>query len=193
MIASLRGKLAAIGEDHIIVNVGGVGFKVRVPTPLLEKLGDPGREVELYTHLHVRENELSLYGCETAEELDFFQLLLEVSGIGPKTALAILSNAPLDILRQAIAQGDVDTLLRIPGIGRKTAERLILELRGKIEMGRVALLAKGGRLDAEAIEALTSLGYNLSEAQGALKALSREELTLEERVLLALQYLGRGA
>jgi len=193
MIASLRGRLAAKGEDHIIVSVGGIGFKVYVPTPLLEKLANPGEEVELHTHLQVREKELSLYGCGTAEELAFFQLLLGVSGVGPKLALAILSSAPLDILRQAIVQGDVDTLFRIPGIGRKTAERLILELKGRIELERVMALPSITRVDAEVIEALTSLGYGLSEAQRALKALPQEELSLEERLFLALQYLGRGA
>lgn len=193
MIASLKGRLAAKGEDHIVVSVGGIGLKVHVPTPLLEELGDLGEQVELHTHLQVRENELSLYGCRTAEELDFFQLLLGVSGVGPKLALSILSSAPLDILRQAIVQGDVDTLFLIPGIGRKTAERLILELKGKIEIGQVVPLPSVTRLDAEVIEALTSLGYSPSEAQKALKALPQEELSLEERVLLALQYLGRGA
>ncbi|HID86417.1 MAG TPA: Holliday junction branch migration protein RuvA, partial [Anaerolineae bacterium] len=172
MIARLRGKLEAQGENYVIVNVGGIGFKVRVPTSFLDQLGDVGSPVELFTHLHVRENELALYGCATEDELTLFEQLLTVSGIGPKAALGILSALSPDTLRLAIAQGQVDVLTQVPGIGKKTAQRLVLDLKGKLDLA--ALMAEAPALtpaDAEVIAALTGLGYSVAEAQAALRSL----------------------
>ena len=129
MIASLRGQLELIRDDSVIVEVGGVGYLVHVTTTFLNEVGRVGQLVELYTHTHVRENELALYGFRALEELDLFKMLIAVSGIGPRTALAILSSFSPETLRSAIAQGDALALTRVPGIGRKTAQRLVLTSR----------------------------------------------------------------
>ncbi|MFQ6058973.1 MAG: Holliday junction branch migration protein RuvA, partial [Anaerolineae bacterium] len=191
MIARLRGRLEAKGEDHVIVDVGGVGLKVRVPTSFLDQLGDVGSPVELFTHLHVRENELALYGCATEDELALFEQLLTVSGIGPRAALGILSALAPDTLRLAIAQGQVDVLTQVPGIGKKMAQRLVLDLKGKLDLA--ALMAEAPALtpaDAEVIAALTGLGYSVAEAQAALRSLPDREMDLEEKIRLALRYFG---
>nr|NIN65222.1 Holliday junction branch migration protein RuvA [Anaerolineae bacterium]NIN95418.1 Holliday junction branch migration protein RuvA [Anaerolineae bacterium]NIQ78396.1 Holliday junction branch migration protein RuvA [Anaerolineae bacterium] len=132
MISTLQGTVAFRGDNFVIVETGGVGFKVHIPTPLLSRWGTAGRRVSLYTYLHLRENEVSLYGFDTQEALGFFELLLSVSGIGPKVALGILSATSVEALRSAIASGDTDSLSQLPGIGRKTAQRIILDLRGKL-------------------------------------------------------------
>jgi len=190
MIANLRGTLSTIGQDAVVLQVGGVGFQVFVPKSYLDRVRGLGQEVTLHTHLHVRENELTLYGCETEEELGLFRTLLGVSGIGPKVALAILSTLPPDNLRRAIAQEDVTLLARVPGIGPKTAKKLVFDLKDKVgaEMvvGEPAPIVSEGDLDL--IAALTGLGYSVTEAQEALGTLPRESMPLEERVRLALAY-----
>lgn len=190
MIASLQGTVTAIDQASVVVLVSGVGFRVFVPQTLLDGLSGPGQEVTLHTHLHVRENELTLYGCSTEEELALFRLLLGVSGIGPKVALSILSSLPPDRLQAAIAQEDVAMLARVPGIGPKTARKLVFDLKDKV----TAVLPAGEprpvltEADADLIAALTSLGYSVVEAQEAIRHLPREPLPLEERVRLALAY-----
>jgi Holliday junction DNA helicase RuvA len=190
MIASLKGTVSAVGQDSIVVQVGGMGFQVFVPRRLMDSLGGPGQEVGLFTHLHVRENELTLYGCGTEEELGLFRTLLSVSGIGPKVALAILSNLPPSQLRAAIAQEDVALLARVPGIGPKTAKKLVFDLKDKVAadlvVGEPRLAIT--EVDAELIAALTGLGYSVAEAQEAIASLPREPLPIEERVRLALAY-----
>jgi Holliday junction DNA helicase RuvA len=190
MIASLTGTLTAIGKDSIVVQAGGVGFRVFVPRRLLDALGGPGQEVTLFTHLHVRENELTLYGCGSEEEMALFRLLQTVSGIGPKVAISVLSTLPPDRLQAAIAQEDEATLARVPGIGPKTAKKLVFDLKDKVAAelrvgeARPALT----EADADLIAALTGLGYSVAEAQEAIRTLPREPLPLEERVRLALGY-----
>lgn len=190
MIATLSGMLTAIGKDSLVVQVGGVGFQVFVPRTLLDGLEGPGQGVTLYTHLHVRENELTLYGCSSEEELALFRLLQTVPGIGPKAALSLLSFLPPDRLRAAIAQGDEAMLARVPGIGARTAKKLVFDLKDKLAAG----LPTGApppalaEADADLVAALTGLGYSLAEAQEAIRALPREPLPLEERVRLALTY-----
>jgi Holliday junction DNA helicase RuvA len=190
MIATLSGTLAATGEGLVVVQVGGVGFRVFVPDHVLSNVSGPGREVILFTHLHVRENELTLYGCESEEELALFRTLLGVSGIGPKVALAILSNLPPDRLRAAIAQQDVALLARVPGIGPKTAKKLVFDLHDKLaaEVPEGAIGPALTEADADLIAALTGLGYSVAEAQEAIRALPHEPLPVEERVRLALAY-----
>ena len=189
MIARLSGTIWAIGHDHVVVRSGGIGFHVRTPTSVLDQLDGPGKPVELFTHLHVRENDLSLFGFLTEEELAIFRLLLGVSGVGPKVALAVLSTLSPQALRQAVAQEDAATLARVPGIGKKTAQAIMFQLREKISLPgemRVPLLSDS---DAEVIAALCGLGFSLVEAQAALQTLPREEdLTVEERVRQALAY-----
>lgn len=190
MIATLQGTVTARGENFIVVETGGIGFKVHVPIPLLARWGKPGRQVQLFTYLHLRENEVSLYGFEMEEELSFFDLLLGVSGIGPKLALGILSTASVDSLRQAVARGDAEYLAQMPGLGRKTAQRIILDVKGKLEVEDLIPVPPLSPLDVEIIAALTTLGYSLSEAREAVASLPEEEMPLEERLMLAVRYFG---
>lgn len=192
MISHLHGKLQARADDALIVGVGGVGLRVRVPSGTLANLGAVGSEVELFTHLHVREDELSLYGFATEDELRLFETLLTVSGIGPKVALGILSSAPTDTLRLAIAQGNLEVLTAIPGIGKKTAQRLILELKGKIDVSGLGEVSELTPVDEDVIAALINLGYSAAEASRAARSVPPSTKTVEERVRIALQYLGGG-
>ncbi|MCL7452382.1 MAG: Holliday junction branch migration protein RuvA [Anaerolineae bacterium] len=193
MIASLRGVLAAKGKDSVVVQAGGVGFRIFVPQSLLEQNPGIGQDLTLYTHLHVRENELTLYGCASEEELSLFGTLLGVSGVGPKVALAVLSALPPDRLRAAIAQEDLAVLSRVPGIGPKTAKKLVFDLKDKIaaQMPPGEPVPAFTQADADLVAALTTLGYSVAEAQEAIRSLPREELPLEERVRLALAYFVR--
>jgi Holliday junction DNA helicase RuvA len=191
MIASLQGRRAAQGDNYLVMDVSGVGFKVFVPPSLLEDLSGIGQELNLFTHLHVRENELSLYGFGTRDELALFELLLRVSGIGPKVALKIVSILSVETLREAIARGDAAMLTRVPGVGKKTAERVMMDLKDKLGVTELVLQAGLTHMDAEVISALTLLGYSIAEAQAALRSLPSEDLALEERIRLALQHLAR--
>ncbi len=192
MIASLQGTVTDKGESFFVVETGGVGFKVHVPAPLVARWGTLGKHVQLYTHLHMRENEVSLYGFETRKELVFFQSLLGVSGIGPKVALGALSAGHVDALRAAIAAGDSDALTQLPGIGKKTAQRIILDLRGKLEAAELAPVSPFSPADADVIAALISMGYNDTEARATVASLPDEEMSVEDRLLLALRHLGGG-
>jgi len=191
MIASLTGRVSAVGKTYLVVDVGGVGFQVHVPVSLLgrEQLG---QTIELYTHLQVRENDLSLFGFSSEDELTLFELLLSVERVGPRVALASLSALSPDALRTAIAQGNTDVLAGVPGIGPKTARKIAFDLKDKVEaeMGVTAVPVLTDA-DAEVIEALTTLGYSVVEAQAALQSLPSEEMPLEEKVRLALAYFAR--
>jgi len=189
MIASLHGKLEAMGGDWAIVNVNGVGFQVFMPTSTLSELGATGREVRLHTSLVMREDSATLYGFGTAEELELFQILTGVSGLGPRLALAILSAMTVDQASMAIATGSTDLLTTIPGIGKRMAERLVVELKDKIGAGLVsAPAARLAQENADVIAALTSLGYSLAEASRAVTIIPSSDLSLEEKIKLALQY-----
>ena len=192
MIASLHGTLESLGSDWAIINVNGVGFQVYMPTSTLSTLGARGEEVHLHTHLVMREDSATLYGFTTAEELELFQTLIGVSGVGPRLALAMLSAMNVEQVATAIATGSVDLLTAIPGIGKKMAERLILELKDKIGAGLIAIpAAQLAQENTEVIAALTSLGYSVSEASRAVATLPpSSDLSLEEKIKLALQYFG---
>ncbi len=191
MISHLRGKILMRGEDFVVIDVGGVGFRVRVPASTLEMVGLEGANCELFTHLQVREDDLSLFGFATQDELDLFQRVLTVSGIGPKAALSILSSAPPASVRAAIAQGNLDALTGIPGIGKKTAQRLVLELKGKLDLSGGEAI-EISPVDQEVIAVLVNLGYSTSEAQRAAHAVPASEKLVEDRVRAALRYLGGG-
>jgi Holliday junction DNA helicase RuvA len=189
VIAAIRGSVIARGADHVVVETNGVGYKVFVPR-------HPSRdEVLLHTHQVVREDDESLYGFETREELTLFEMLISVSGVGPKAGLAILSVARPAEIAGAIASGDTAVLARAPGVGKKTAERLIVDLKGKI--GRVAglPLTSGAPVAGDdAHAALVALGYTASEAATALRdAPPRGSATTEERLAAALRVTGRTA
>ena len=193
MIASLTGKLESLNSDSAIVNVGGVGFRVYMPTSALSTIGKPGDNVKVFTHMHVREDNIALYGFPTAEELWLFETLLGVTGLGPKLSLAMLSALTPDQITMAIATGSADMLDMIPGIGKKVASRIILELKEKIGAGWViAPATQITQENADVLAALTSLGYSAAEAVKAVAALPADpKLKLEEKVKLALQYLGK--
>ena len=190
MIASLQGKLESLGSNGAIINVGGIGFQVYMPTSTLSTLGAIGKEVRLHTYLHLREDNVALYGFASTEELGLFQNLLSVSGIGPKLALAMLSAMNIERLIMAIVTGSADLLTEIPGIGKKTANRLILELKDKLGAGWIT--TPGVQLaeeNTEVLAALTSLGYSIAEATRAVASLPADsKLSLEDKVKLALAY-----
>jgi Holliday junction DNA helicase RuvA len=189
MIARLSGTVWHIGDKWVVVRVGGVGFQLSVPTGVLTQLTEVGQPVDLFTHLHVRENELALYGFLTAEEVSLFKLLLSVSGVGPKVALALLSMVTPQALHQAVAQEEAGILSRVPGIGLRTAKAIILHLKDKIAPTGAEAVPLLSDEDTTVIAALTGLGFSLVEAQTALQNLPREEeLPLEERVRQALAY-----
>lgn len=192
MIASLNGKITSMNSDSAIIEVGGVGFKVFMPTSALSTLGRPGDTVKAYTHMHVREDNITLYGFPSSEELWLFETLIGVTGLGPKLSLAILSALTPDQVTMAIATGNADMLDMIPGIGKKVASRIILELKEKIGAGWVISPAvQETRENADVLAALTGLGYSAAEAVKAVAALPADpKMKLEEKVKLALQYLG---
>ena len=193
MIARLRGTIESIAKDSVVVGVGGVGFLVHPSAAARARLGGVGQAVELFTHLHVRENELSLYGFASEEELALFGLLLSVKGVGPKVALAVLASGPPDTLRAAIANDQPDVLTRVPGVGMRTAKAIVLHLKDKVGVGLAAApVAYLTDTDAEVMSALTGLGYSVVEAQAALASLPRDpSMPVEERLRQALGYFAR--
>ncbi|MBI4337126.1 MAG: Holliday junction branch migration protein RuvA [Chloroflexi bacterium] len=194
MITGVRGTLEAAGPDWAVVAVGGVSLKVFAPASAVAQLGPVGRTVRLHTHLVVREDNLALYGFPSEEGLRLFELLLTVSGVGPKTALGVLSHLSPEQLVRAVSAGDVEALSHVPGVGKKTASRLALELKGKLE-GEWALPAQEAQgVDAEVVETLVALGYSRNEARQAVARLPQgDSLPLEERVRQALQQMGSKA
>jgi len=193
MIASLSGTIQFIGPDQLVIKVGGVGVRVFVPKTVLEDVGGVGRSIMLHTHLIVREQDLSLYGFETTDDLQLFEVLLTVSGVGPKVALAILSTLSPELLKSAIMREETAVLQRVPGIGKKTAERIMFQLRDRLDLSQVgASVPLISDVDADVIDILTSLGFSIIEAQSALQNLPREVKNVDDRVQLALQYLDQG-
>lgn len=193
MIASVRGTLEARSADAVVVAVGGFSLRLLVPASTLARLGPVGETVCLQTHLYVREDNLALYGFATAEELQLFELLLTVTGVGPRLALALLSGAPVDTLRLAIGTGNADLLTGIPGIGKKLAGRIVLELKGRVDVrGVPAPAVAAATADAEVLAALTGLGYSVADAQSAIQTLPADQsLTVEEKIVLALRHFSR--
>ncbi len=194
MISSLHGKVESVGGDGAVINVGGVGFQVYMPTSTLSTLGGIGKEVQLYTHLHLREDNAALYGFASADELNLFQTLISVSGLGPKLALATLSAMNVEQLSMAIATGSTDLLTAIPGIGKKVANRIVLELKEKIGAGWITTAApEFAQENTDVLAALTALGYSVGEASQAVAGLPTDsDMSLEERIKQALQSLGSG-
>jgi Holliday junction DNA helicase RuvA len=200
MYAYIRGKLEAKGGDYIIIDAGGIGYKVFTSLSTLEAAGQTGNEFKAFTHLYVREDIMSLYGFATQEELGMFELLLTVSGVGPKAALALLSAVSPSKFGLAVITDDAKTLTRAQGIGAKMAQRIILELKDKIKKEQLALntgagfekAAVGGNSrQSEAVSALMVLGYTMVEANRAVAAVYSEELDLESIIRNALKGLMR--
>lgn len=204
MISFIRGPLVEKEEDVIVVEAGCVGYNIHVPLSLLEELPPLGNEVRIYTYLQVKEDSMSLYGFGSRQELKLFKQLLGVNGIGPKGALGILSAMRPDDLRLAVISGDAKAIARAPGIGVKTAQRLILDLKDKISAADVLGMqengvntreaaGKGGPKGAagkEAVDALVALGYSAMEAAGAVRKVEvTEAMTAEDVLKASLKYL----
>ena len=191
-IARLRGVVEEWGADWLLVFVGGVGLRVQVPASTAEALGRQGENVVLHTHLHVRDDAVALFGFATGEDLRLFEMLIGVSGVGPRGALSLLSALGAEVLSDAVSAGDVPRLQQVPGIGQKMAARLVLELKGKL-VGRAAASVPMGR-DDEVVAALVGLGYTQAEAQAAAASVPSDgSLSVEERLRSALAYFGRRA
>ena len=177
MIGQLRGRLAEKRPNQVLVDVGGVGYLVQIPLSTFSALGDLRGEVALLIHTHVREDQLALYGFLTSREKHFFELLLSVSGVGPSLALKILSGMSVEDIVPAVCKGDLVQLTRIPGVGRKTAERIVVELRDKLaaaETGAPERRAPSSNLEADVLSALLNLGYERRDAERALDELRRD-------------------
>lgn len=198
MIASLHGTLLAKSPTEIVIQVQGVGYALSIPLSTYESLGDLHSPISLFTYLHVREDALQLFGFATEQERGLFKLLISVTGIGPRMAQSILSGIPVADLKAHIAGGNLGALTAVPGIGRKLAERLVVELRDKVaKLDATAALTAGpagehARIRAEALLALTSLGYNRTAAEKALRAALTDtegkEVPLESLIKLALRH-----
>jgi len=189
MIATLRGEIVQIEENALVLEVGGVGLRVFVPAPL-RTLTKAGEVLLLYTHLVVREDALALYGFESQPERELFNTLLGVDGVGPKAALSVLSTLTLDTIQRAIFADEVEILNRVPGIGKKTAQKMAIHLKDKLKpVDALASVAAMTDRDSEVLAALTALGYSVVEAQAAIQALPKDAPEdTEERLRMALQY-----
>src|SRR5215510_6468015 len=189
MIATLRGEVSQIEDSALIVEVGGVGLRVFAPAPLRTKL-KIGEVAFLFTHLVVREDALTLYGFESQADRDLFNILLGVDGVGPRVALSVLSSMTLDAVQRAVFADEPDLLSRVPGVGKKTAQKIALHLKDKLKptdaLRQVAAMSDA---DSEVLAALTALGYSVVEAQAAIQSLTKDApKDVEERLRLALQY-----
>src|SRR3989338_169937 len=192
MIAYLEGTIQSIGEQHVVVLVNGLGYKVFVMQALVLK-AKIGERVALHTHQYVREDSIELYGFERPQELKMFQTLIGITGVGPKTALGILSLTTPEQLRTAVASGNAGLLTKVSGVGKKTAERLIVELRDTMAIEEKQQGEKASTLyesDLEVIEALEGLGYGRSDARKAIESLPKELVDTEARLKAALRLLG---
>ncbi len=189
MIAMLSGKIELITARFVVLDVSGVGYKVYCGSNTLKRIGEKGQEGKLFVHLYPRENLLDLYGFLTFEELEFFEQLISVSGIGPKAGLSVMALASVKNLKKAIASGQKNLLTKVSGIGQKTAERIILELKSKI-FAPVSDI-KELSADSEAIDALVSLGYSGQQAREAIKKIAANIKGTEEKIKEALKVLGQ--
>jgi Holliday junction DNA helicase RuvA len=199
MLAAVRGAVVGVLPDAVLLEVGPITLQIAVSHTTLAALPRDGTPTRLVTHLYIREDQIALYGFATETELGLFRLLLGVTGVGPKVALNVCGAGEPDVVLQTIAAGDTDALARIPGIGKKTAGRLVLELRGKLDAlvgGALPVSATGGAAarddSTEVIAALQALGYSATEAYTALRDADLVDgMTVEERVLSALRRMGQ--
>lgn len=188
MIFSIEGVLEAKALSYIVVEANGVGYRVRVGAETLKNLPAQGQRAKIFTSLYQRENDIELYGFLHIAEMEFFEVLITVSGVGPKSALGILNIAPLDTLKRAIATGQVEYLTKVSGIGKKTAQRVVIELKEKL-----GATTGGEELgeDQDVLGALQALGYSVKEARDAIHALPSDIQGAEKRIKEALKRVGR--
>jgi Holliday junction DNA helicase RuvA len=192
MISRLTGKIVHFDLKYIILDVNGVGYKIATTVDIISKLGKDEKVVTVWTYLAVRENALDLYGFLSLAELNFFELLITISGIGPKTALGILNLASLHSLETAIQTGDTSHLTKVSGISKKVAEKIIMELKDKIDKIEHTPESKSAmKNDSDAIEALKALGYSQNEARDALKEVAKTFTKTNDKIKEALKMLGK--
>ena len=197
MISYIKGKLEAKNLDNVIIEVGGIGYKIFMSVNSMDRLGEAGTDVKVYTYMRVREDDISLFGFCTNEELKMFEQLLGVSGVGAKSALSILANISPSSFALAIITGDINTLKGLPGIGAKSAQRMILELKDKMktqeaietEVVPIKTTIKSDKAK-DAIEALQVLGYSRRDIELIMAKINTEELSVEEIIKQGLKYLG---
>ena len=190
MITSVEGTHVASGVDWVDVTVGGVTLRAHVPQSTVERLGPAGDKIRLFTHLQSKDDGLTLFGFLTEEVRSAFEALIGVNGVGPRSALSVLSSLSPESLALAVASGDTDAFKGIPGVGTKTAGRIVLDLKGKLDQ-RLAVTAVA-REDGEVLDALTALGYTVAEARAAVSSLSPDsDMPLEDKVRLSLQRIGQ--
>jgi len=189
MIATIRGEISQIEENALILEVGGVGLRVLVPAPLRAK-AKTGEKVFLFTHLQVREDALTLYGFESQSDRELFNILLGVDGVGPKVALSVLSTMTLDAIQRAVFADEPEVLSRVPGVGKKTAQKMGLHLKDKLKPSdTLSQVASMTDKDSEVLAALTALGYSVVEAQAAIQSIAKDAPDdVGDRLRLALQY-----
>ncbi|NMB58843.1 MAG: Holliday junction branch migration protein RuvA [Chloroflexi bacterium] len=189
MIAAVRGDVIGKGDDYLVIETWGIGFKVFTTHDLVLRtvIGDP---VLVFTHMVVREDALTLFGFETEELRDLFNLLIGVTGVGPRTALAILSSMSPDAIRRSVASEQADLFTRVPGVGKKTAQQIVIHLQGKLKSADIISGEPGTiEIDAQVLDALTGLGYSIVEAQAAIQSIPRGSASdVESRLRQALQY-----
>lgn len=191
MLAYIKGIIIQKNTSYLVIETGGLGYRVFAPAEVLGRVSE-GEEIELYTHQHVREDAIQLFGFSTVEELKLFEQLISVSGIGPKTGLAVFAEAKIEDIVSAIVNGDASILKRVSGIGARTAERIILELKNKVsssaQLDKIKTIEELGA-DADAVAALVSLGYSVNQARAALKKVSSEISDIGEKVRAALKQI----
>lgn len=190
MISYLKGNVLAKGQGYIILEVNSIGYKIHVSPPVFAdtQIGSDG---EFYLHEHVREDALDLYGFKSMGEMEFFELLLSISGVGPKSALGVISIASPQEVKESIAHGDPHLLTKVSGIGKKTAERIVLELRDKVAHISIAGKKDESGMRSDEIDALIALGYSLGQAREALREVNPDVKDSGERIRAALKRLGR--
>ena len=192
MIAQLKGEILEITGNSVVLSVGGVGYKINTTLETIKKIKESGSPmISLKTHLAVRETSLDLYGFLKDGELEFFEMLISISGIGPKSAVAILSVADVETLKTAVSTGESSYLTKVSGIGKKNAEKIILELRDKLGAIESKTDSALMRDEIETLEALQTLGYSTREAREAMQKISKDAKTSGERIKQALKILGR--
>lgn len=191
MISFLEGRVELKREKSAVINVNGIGYHVFASAETIAKIPEKGAGVKLWTHDHVREDARDLYGFLHYAELEFFEMLLSVPGIGPKGGLGVLGVAPVDTLKKAIGAGDTSYLTRVSGIGKKMAEKIVLELKEKMAGRGTSMEAPELKTEADALDALISLGYSQREAREALSAVPQEITRVEQRVGEALKRIGK--
>lgn len=197
MFAYIKGSLEIKSTNYVVIEAGGIGYKIYMSPKSIGTIGNVGENVKVHIHYHVREDDISLYGFNTEEELRMFEILISVSGVGVKSALTMLSDISPASFAMAVINDDVTRLTKVPGVGKKTAQRLILELKDKLKSEDISgeeiskTDIKEDKIDNDAIIALQVLGYNKKEIEQALEKIDTRDLTVEDTIKTALKYLGR--